>query len=211
MGKLDVQIAPKQGVGGGDALQFKSVNSKALFFKAAGNTRYTPSGWDGTVAFWLRLNPDPDLKGFSDPIQITDKAYNDACIWVDFTRDERPRHFRLGVFGDLAAWNPNKFPADKNPDFTKRLVVMPKTPFSSQRWTHVAVTWAGLGGKQGSAKLYVDGQLVGTAAGIQEPFTWDPDKALIRVGVNYAGLFDELAVFDRPLTAAEIEQLRNAQ
>jgi hypothetical protein len=209
MGQVDAAFAPKMGVRG-DALKFNSVNSKALFFKAAGNTKYSPNGWNGTASFWLRLDPDTDLKGFSDPVQITDKAYNDACIWVDFTKDERPRHFRLGVFGDLSAWNSSKLPADKNPEFTNRLVVMRKTPFSSNRWTHVAVTWSGLGSKSGSAKLYVDGQLVGTADSIREPFTWQPDKALIRLGVNYAGLFDELAIFDRPLSETEIGQLHKA-
>ena len=206
-GATDVEIAPKAGVRG-DALRFRSVNRSALFLKAAGNTAYSPDSWSGTASFWLRLDPDQDLKGFTDPIQITDKAYNDACIWVDFTKDA-PRHFRLGVFGNLSAWNPGNVPSDKNPAFEKRLVVLRETPFSSKRWTHVAVTWSRLGSESGSATLYVDGRLVGTAEGIRERFTWDRDKALIRLGVNYAGLFDELAIFDRPLTAAEIQQLHS--
>ena len=210
LGRADVEIAPEQGVRG-DALRFRSVNNVALFLKAAGNTSYSPDGWSGTASFWLRLDPDQDLKGFTDPIQITDKAYNDACIWVDFTKDERPRHFRLGVFGNLSAWNPDKLPPDKNPAFEKRLVVMRETPFSSKRWNHVAVTWSRIGSESGSANLYVDGRLVGTAEGIRERFTWDADKALIRLGVNYAGLFDELAIFDRPLTGAEVQQLRSGK
>jgi hypothetical protein len=208
MGRADVEIARGQGTRG-DALRFRSVNGAALFLKAAGNTAYAPDGWSGTASFWLRLDPDKDLKGFTDPIQITDKAYNDACIWVDFTKDERPRHFRLGVFGNLSAWNPGNVPPDKNPAFGKRLVVLRETPFSSMKWTHVAVTWSGIGSKSGSARLYVDGQLVGTAEGIREPFTWQADKALIRLGVNYAGLFDELAIFDRSLTDMEVQQLHS--
>jgi hypothetical protein len=208
MGQADVEIAPKEGVRG-DALRFRSVNTAAVFLKAAGNTSYSPNGWNGAASFWLRLDPDKDLKGFTDPIQITDKAYNDACIWVDFTKDERPRHFRLGVFGNLSVWNPGNIPPDKNPAFENRLVVLQKTPFSGMRWTHVAVTWTRIGSESGSTSLYVDGQLVGTREGIREPFTWQPDKALIRLGVNYAGLFDELAIFDRPLTGAEVEQLRS--
>src|SRR4051812_43147872 len=210
LGRADVEIAPKEGVHG-DALRFRSVNRAALFLKAAGNTSYSSDGWSGTASFWLRLDPDQDLKGFTDPIQITDKAYNDACIWVDFTKDERPRHFRLGVFGNLSAWNPGNVPADKNPAFEKRLVVLQETPFSSKRWTHVAVTWSRIGSESGSASLYVDGRLVGTAEGIRERFTWEADKALIRLGVNYAGLFDELAIFDRPLTGAEVQQLHSGK
>jgi hypothetical protein len=210
IGGADVEIATKQGVRG-DALRFRSVNKAALFLKAAGNTAYSPDGWSGTASFWLRLDPDQDLQGFTDPIQITDKAYNDACIWVDFTKDERPRHFRLGVFGNLSAWNPENLPPDKNPAFEKRLVTLRETPFSSKRWTHVAVTWSRIGSESGSAKLYVDGRLIGTAEGIRERFTWDADKAVIRLGVNYAGLFDELAMFDRPLTHTEVQQLLSAK
>ena len=206
-GRADVEIARNEGVRG-DALRFRSVNQAALFLKAAGNTAYSPDGWSGTASFWLRLDPDQDLKGFSDPIQITDKAYNDSCVWVDFTKDERPRHFRLGVFGNLSAWNPGNLPPDRNPAFEKRLVVLREPSFSSKRWTHVAITWSRIGSESGSAKLYVHGRLVGTAEGIRERFTWEADKAVIRLGVNYAGLFDELAIFDRPLTAAEVQQLQ---
>lgn len=209
IGVADAEIARGEGVRG-DALRFRSVNTAALFYKALKNAAYAPSGWNGTASFWLRLDPDTDLKGFSDPLQITDKAYNDACIWTDFTKDDRPRHYRLGVFGNLSAWNPDNLPPDKNPAFDKRLVVLRTTPFSSQRWTHVAVTWSGIGSKSGIAKLYVDGRLVGSAEGVAEPFTWEPDKATIRLGVNYAGLFDELAIFDRPLSEAEVQQLRSA-
>ena len=68
---------------------------------------------------------EKDLKpGFCDPIQITDKAYNDSAIWADFTKDDKPRHFRLGVFGALKSWNPENLPTDRNSVFLKRLVVV---------------------------------------------------------------------------------------
>ena len=44
-------------------------------------------------------------------------------------------------------------------------------------------------------------------AGDDEPFVWDLSKAAIRLGVNYIGLFDELALFNRALAAAEVEEL----
>ena len=44
----------------------------------------------------LKLDPETDLEpGFCDPLQITDKAYNDSAVWVDFPKDDIPRHFRL--------------------------------------------------------------------------------------------------------------------
>jgi hypothetical protein len=33
---------------------------------------------------------------------------------------------------------------------------------------------------------------------------WDVDKAGVYIAVNYIGLFDELALFDRALTAEEV-------
>ena len=163
----------------------------------------------GTFSFWLKLDPQKDLEpGFCDPVQITDKAYNDSAIWVDFTKDEVPRHFRLGVFGSLKAWNPKDIPPDKNPDFTKRLIVVERPPFSRESWTHIAITWTGLdAGGAGSASLFLNGKRIGSATGIREPFEWDPNRLAIRLGVNYTGLMDEVAVFDRVLTEQEIATL----
>src|SRR2546425_1190803 len=96
------------------------------------------------VLHWLILLctalPAQDLEPeFADPIQVTDKAYNDSAIWVDFTRDDKPRHFRLGVFGDLTVWNPTNLPNDKNPAFASRLITVAKPPFRRGTWTHVVI------------------------------------------------------------------------
>jgi hypothetical protein len=189
------------------ALKFNKKNTQAIFYRAENNMAYSPSGWTGTISFWLSLDPAQDLEpGFCDPIQITDAAYNDAAIWVDFTRDN-PRQFRLGVFGDLSVWNPQNLPPDKNPNFTSRLVAVEKPPFARGEWTHVVIVHEGLGGGQGAARLYLNGKLQGAATGIAEPFTWDLPRAAIRLGVNYVGLYDELAVFSRPLTDEEVQAL----
>jgi hypothetical protein len=203
----DIEIAKGEGRFG-DALRFKQKNTRAIFFQAAKNVAFDAKNWSGTVSFWLRLDPDADLApGFCDPIQVTDKAYNDSAIWVDFTKDDKPRHFRLGVFGELKVWNPKDVPSDKNPDFNNRLVVVQKPPFSRAKWTHVVITYQGLGSGNGLAKLYLDGALQGTAQGIRESFAWDPSLGALRLGVAYVGLFDELAVFDRPLEEKEVKQL----
>ena len=192
----------------GHALRFTERNQHAIFYRADGNAGYSPESWSGTVSFWLSLDPATDLEpGFCDPIQITDAAYNDAAIWVDFT-GENPRQFRLGVFGDLDVWNPDGLGPNDNPAFTDRLAVVDEPPFAGDRWTHVAITYAGLGQPSGSATLYLDGERVpGGADDIDEPFTWDVERGAIRLGVNYVGLFDELSLFDRPLTDDEIRAL----
>jgi hypothetical protein len=208
LGEVNAAIEEGSGIGGGSALRFRAKNDRALFFRGERHVALSR----GTVSFWLRLDPDKDLApGFCDPIQITDKAYNDSAIWVDFTKDDKPRHFRLGVFGSLKAWNPKDIPPDKNPDFTGRLIVVERPPFSRERWTHVAVTWSGLDtGGAGTAALFVNGKSVSSRTGIREPFEWDPAKLAIRLGLAYVGLMDEVAAFDRALSEAEIASLYRA-
>ena len=185
-------------------LRFRSQNTRALFFRGERHLALAA----GTISFWLKLDPQKDLApGFCDPIQLTDKAYNDSAIWTDFTKDEVPRHFRLGVFGNLKAWNPSNTPPDKNPDFIKRLVVVERPPFSRESWTHIAVTWTGLGAGAGSASLFLNGKQVSSTTGIKEPFQWDLGLLAIRIGVGYTGLMDEIAVFDRVLSERDISEV----
>ena len=202
----DIELAAGKGRFGG-ALWFKKKNAKAVFFQAEKNVAFDPKNWTGTISFWLSLDPNQDLEpGFCDPIQITDKAYNNDAIWVDFTKDERPRHFRLGVFGDLKAWNPRNLTGD-NPDFNRRLVVNQNPPFARGKWTHAVITHEGLGGGKGVARLYLDGRLQGSTEQIGEPFSWDFSTAAIRLGLSYTGMLDDLAVFSKALTGDEVKKL----
>jgi hypothetical protein len=191
----------------GAALEFTVKNTTAIYYQAEKNVDYRPRDWSGTVSFWLSVDPNQDLTGFVDPIQITDKDYNNAALWVDFPNDT-PRPFRLGVFPDVAAWNPDKLTGQTNPAFLRHLVTVPAPPFGRGKWTHVAFTFSGLNGRNpGNAKLYLNGKLEGTAESIPELFTWDPARTTIRLGVNYAGLYDDLAIFNRALSEAEIQTL----
>lgn len=201
----DVAIAPGQGLIG-DALEFKKKDRRIIFYKAEDNVAYDPKAWSGSVSFWMQLDPAKDLEpGYCDPIQITDVGYNDAAIWVDFTKDN-PRDFRLGVIGDLKAWNPNDVPPDNNPEFERRLITVTTPPFARDKWTHVLINFSGLNTAQGKSQLYLNGQAKGTLE-VKDPFTWDEGKARILLGLNYIGLLDELAIFNRPLTEEEVREL----
>lgn len=205
----DVSVVPGQGRYGA-ALQFRKKNLKAIYYQAEKNVAFRDQNWDGTVSFWLSLDPDQDLEpGYCDPIQVTDKDYNDSALWVDFTKDDKPRHFRLGVFGALKVWNPKDIPPDKNPGFIRRLVAVTQPPFGRGKWTHVVITHTGLNSKDrpGVARLYLNGRLQGKTEDIREPFVWDLSRAALRLGVSYVGLFDELAVFSRALSDQEVETL----
>ena len=207
LGNPDVELLENQGRFGG-ALRFNERNRHAIFYRAEGNVAFSADDWSGAISFWLNLTPDEDLApSYSDPIQITDASYDDAAVWVDFTRDN-PRQFRLGVFGDRNVWNPAQLSSDEYPFFFERLVIVDNPPFQRGEWTHVVVTYHDLNSDSGgSAQLYLDGRLQGITPQIGEAFTWDVSNAEIRIGVNYIGLYDELALFNRDLTPAEVSTL----
>ena len=48
------------------------------------------------------------------------------------------------------------------------------------------------------------GKLQGTQYVIQEPFTWDLNRSKIFIGLNYVGLMDDVAIFDKALCGEEI-------
>ncbi len=208
-GEEIVSLAPGEGRFGG-ALRFHRKVPKVVFFKGARNVDYRTRDWSGTVSLWLKLDPDEDLEpGYCDPIQITPRQWNDAAFFVDFSRDERPRHFRLGAFADRAVWDPEQRELDSIPDNERPLVTHTHPPFSRDRWTHVAFTWERFNTSRadGVARLYLNGQLHGALTNRTQTFTWDPQATLILFGLNYIGLYDELAIFNRALTADEVRQL----
>ena len=192
----------------GNALEFKRKVSDVIFYKALDNVGYDQKNWNGTVSFWLKVDPNVDLApGFTDPVQITDVNYNDAAIWADFS-DKNPRSFRMGVFGDLEVWNPENIGPNKNPDFNNRLVPAEDLPFASDKWTHVAISFEGLNSGAGNASFYINGKPQGSRS-IPEPFTITPEENRIFLGLNFVGLMDELAIFDEAFTPQEINVLFN--
>lgn len=204
----NAKLAAGEGRGGSGALKFTAKNENAVFYKADKNVAFDGKKWTGTISFFLKLDPERDLApGFCDPIQVTDKAYNDSAIWVDFTKDEKPRHFRLGVFGELKGWNTSGQTTGENPLFNNRLVVVKRPPFTREKWTHVAITHEALGSGKGKSTLYLDGVAMGTTPAIAEGFVWDPALGALRLGVNYVGLMDDVMVFDRALSAGEVKSL----
>jgi len=193
----------------GDALKYTEKSKGSIFYRSAQNIAYSNTDWSGAISFWLSLDPTTDLEpGYCDPIQITDVSYNDAAIWVDFTKDN-PRDFRLGVIGDRAIWNPTpEGPDNANPIFLKQLDPAVKNPpFVKGKWTHILINFANLNTKNGQASLYMDGKLMGTRTNITDPFTWELEKSNIYLGLSYIGLMDELAIFNKTLSTKEIQAL----
>jgi len=196
----------------GAGLVFTERSRGNIYYPSEKNIAYSSDNWNGAISFWLRLDPETDLEpGYCDPIQITDVSYNDAAIWVDFTK-ENPRDFRLGVIGDRDVWNPNpEGPDNENPIFIDRLTGVKNPPFGTDVWTHILINFSDLNTKNGKASLYMNGEHKGTRPSIDTPFTWDLQQSNIYLGLGYIGLMDDLSIFNRALTAAEISTLYNLE
>jgi hypothetical protein len=205
--RADVAIVKGKGKFG-DALRFGKNDKAVVFYQADKNMAYRDKDWSGTVSFWLSLDPDKDLEpGYCDPIQITDKKWDDAAFFVDFTKDEKPRHFRLGIYPDFKVWNPKGLKFEQVPVADRPLSEeIVKPPFAAGKWTHVLFTFSGLntGKPDGAGKLYLDGKPAASISNRTLTFTWEPSRAAIMLGLSYIGLFDDLAIFDRALTAEEV-------
>jgi hypothetical protein len=206
----DAELAPGQGRRGGGALRFLKKSPRVVHFKGAGNFEYRPDDWSGTASFWLSVDPHLDMGAwYCDPIQITDKTWNDACLFVDFSKDERPKLFRIGAFADMKAWNPNGKNFEKMTPEERPMASAKELPFARGKWTHVVLTFEkfNTGKPDGVASLYLDGKPQATVAGRNQRFTWNPEKAAVQLGMNYVGLFDDLTLFNRVLTAPEVQSL----
>lgn len=201
----DVSIVKDSGVRG-DCIRFADKSPKVICYKGEVLPRYEQK-ISGTVGFWMRLDPDKDLKpGYCDPIQITEKAWNDAAMFVDFDKD-LPRDFRLGMFSDLKYWNPENVPWEKWPVEKRPMVTVKNPGFTREAWKHVAFSFEGINApdpKSTQSSLYLDGKLQGVLQGPMR-FTWDPAKTAIMIGIEYIGDMDELMIFNRPLTAEELQ------
>lgn len=192
----------------GHAIRFEDKTSQSLYYSGAA-IGYRTENWSGTASLWLKLAPDSDLKpGYCDPLLITDKQWDKAAFFIDFDKD-LPRDFRLGVFPDFDTWNPANTPWEKIPVTDRPMVVVKQPPFRQDAWTHVCFTWQGANqpqGTPGQASLYINGKLQGSQSRNLR-YTWNPERTAIMLGINYIGLMDELATFDRALTAEQVKQL----
>ncbi len=196
----------------GDCLRFTARTDQVLCFPGTA-MHYADKDWSGSVSFWMKLTPDTDLPaGYCDPLQITQKAWNDGAFFVDFDKD-LPRDFRLGTFSDLLYWNPENIEWDKWPVEKRPMVTVHKPPFAKTEWTHVAFTFQNINAADKSpatATLYLNGQSQGE---LRQPmkFTWEKPNVLIMLGIEYVGDLDDLMIFRKALTEKEIQFLATAK
>jgi hypothetical protein len=203
-----IKRVPKDGKFGG-ALHITKKNPVRPYFKGAGVLDYKAANWSGTVSIWLKLTPDEDLEpGYCDPVQIVGGDNKKGFIFLEWSKDETPRHFRYAIRPLVEIWNPNNLDWAKMTDAQRPMVKVERAPFSRTKWTHVVFSYDRLNaGKAGVGKLYLDGKLQGTISGWDLTLGWEAEKVMLVLASSYVGQMDELSVFDRALTDAEVTQL----
>jgi len=194
----------------GAALHFPKKGTTRPSFKDGGVLGYNAKSWSASVSAWMRLDPDQDLEpGYCDPIQIIGDDNKKGYIFMEWSKDEKPRLFRYAIRPLFPIWNPknlawHEIPADKKP-----MVEVARAPFARDKWTHVVFTLENINDKKNPpvGKLYINGKPQGAIEKWDMKFDWDPAKVLLVLGANYVGYMDDLAVFNRPLTDGDVDFL----
>lgn len=194
----------------GDALHFTKKMRPVVFFKGEKNLGYTSNGWSGAASFWMRLDPDKDLApGYCDPLQFVAQAWDEGNMFVEFSKDHTPRHFRYAMQPQKKSWNPSNRGWEEFADNERPMVAVKRKVFAHDQWTHVVFCFANVnsGKKDGWGRLYLDGKDQGAFENWQLGFNWDETKSALTLGLSYIGWLDDLAVFNRPLSSAEVKQV----
>lgn len=196
----------------GSSLLWTKKAKPVVFFRGGENMGHRTTDWAASVSLWMRLNPDKDLEpGYCDPLQLVGNAWGGGSFFIEFTR-ENPRHFRFVQMAITKIWNPTGAKYEEIPLQQRPLVQVENPPFSAGEWTHVVFTFvhANTGRKDGVGKLYLNGEYKGAIAGFESSLDWAPEPIAINLGLNYVGGIDELAVFDRALSAEEVRWIADA-
>ncbi len=205
--KAIFRIAKGKGIAGGGCLEAVDVlpNNGRIFFPMKANLAFKKGGWGGAFSLWINTDPNTLLKTtFCDPIQITQNGANNGGIWFDFN-NSKPRDMRMGAFPAV----PKGKVGAKESDADAPMVRVPKIGFKVGDWHHVVVSWANFdtGKADAISTLYVDGKKIGDVKDRPIAMDWDVEKAGIYVAVNYVGLIDEMALFNRAITSEEVARL----
>ena len=191
----------------GDALHFTKKMRPTVFFKGERNLGYRTNGWSGAVSLWLRLDPDKDLEpGYCDPLQFVAQGWDEGNMFIEFSKDHTPRHFRYAILPVKKSWNPTNRGWEEWPDKERPMVPVYRPPFTRAGWTHVVFCFGNInsGRKDGFGRLYLDGKDQGAFENWSIPFNWDESRSALTLGLSYIGWIDDVAVFNRPLTGAEV-------
>jgi hypothetical protein len=205
----DVKLAVDAGRFGG-ALHFPKKGVTRPSFKDDKVLGYNAKSWSASVSVWLRLDPDKDLEpGYCDPVQIIGNDLKKGFIFLEWSKDETPRYFRYAIRPLAHIWNPTNVSWADIPFEKRPMVQVARAPFARDQWTHVVFTLENINDKSKAptGKLYLNGKVQGAIEKWDLTFDWDPAKVLLVLGAAYVGHMDDLGVFDRALTDAEVDRV----
>ncbi|MFN9412627.1 MAG: LamG-like jellyroll fold domain-containing protein [Pirellula sp.] len=207
-------VLEKSGGRFGGSLRFMTAKGPMVFYRGKENILAPKTGWSGTISFWLSTDPLKDLApGFCDPIQITSKQWDDAAMFVEFEKRPAGIPFRLGVYADKNVWNPNGRKFEDIPPAERPLASVEQPPFLGDKWVHVVFVFEHFNTNEpnGQATLFLNGKKASAISKRTQTFTWDVDQSAIMLGLGYVGKMDDLAIFNRALTDAEVQMLGGLQ
>ena len=205
----ELKLVPGAGRFGG-ALHFPKKGNTRPLFKDGGTLGYNATSWSATVSVWLRLDPDKDLQpGYCDPVQIVGDDAKKGFIFLEWSKDETPRVFRFAIRPLQPIWDPQNVGWGALPFAQRPMVQVAGAPFSRETWTHAVFTLEKINDKSAkpTGRLWLNGRLQGSIENWDLTFDWKADAAQLVLGAAYVGQLDDLAVFDRALTDAEVKQL----
>src|SRR5690606_25452390 len=79
----------------GSAIHFPKKGTTRPLYRGKDVLGYNEKSWSATVSIWLRLTPDEDLEpGYCDPVQIVGDDTKKGFIFLEWSKDHTPRHFR---------------------------------------------------------------------------------------------------------------------
>lgn len=204
----ELKLVPDGRFGGG--LHFTKKGTTQPRFKGAGVLGYNDKSWSASVSVWLRLDPDKDLApGYCDPVQIVGDDTKKGFIFLEWSKDETPREFRFAIRPKIELWNPTGLDWAKMTDAQRPAVNLKRAPFSREAWTHAVFTLENVNdkAKKPVGRLYLNAQLMGSIENWDLTLGWNPDAVALVLGAAYVGHLDDLAAFNRTLTAAEVKTL----
>jgi len=205
----ELTLAPGAGRFGG-ALHFPKKGNTRPLFKDGGTLGYNGQSWSATVSVWLRLDPEKDLEpGYCDPVQIVGDDGKKGFIFLEWSKDETPRFFRFAIRPLQNIWDPKNVGWGALPFEQRPMVQVSRAPFSRDAWTHAVFTLDKINDKSAkpTGRLWLNGKLQGAIENWDLTFDWKGDAVNLVLGAAYVGHLDDLAVFDRALTDAEVKQL----
>lgn len=197
----------------GNVLKFTKKMKPVVFFQGEKNIGYQTKDWSGAVSLWLKLDPDKDLEpGYCDPMQFVAQGWGEGNMFIEFSKDHTPRHFRYALLPVTKHWNPTNAKWEEIPDAERPMVAVHKPPFTADNWTHVAFCFGNVnsGKKDTWGKLYLNGEYQGEFKGFDGVFNWDVSQSALALGLSYIGMINDVAVFNRPLNEAEVKTIYNA-